>query len=77
MTSDHITQPVNMVHDPCDHVWRANATTQGAEFLGLWERIHNPESNYLEFEVIGLEAGRKAVFVRHPAHVFRYALRYV
>ena len=26
-------------------------------FLGLWERMHNPQFNYLEFEVIEQEAG--------------------
>ena len=26
-------------------------------FLGLWERIHNPNFNYLEFEAIEQEAG--------------------
>jgi len=35
------------------------------EFLGLWERIHNPKFNYLEFEVIDREAGRNA-FVLTP-----------
>ena len=35
------------------------------EFLGLWERIHNPNFNYLEFEVIDREAGRNA-FILTP-----------
>ena len=35
------------------------------EFLGLWERIHNPDFNYLEFEVIDREAGRNG-FVLTP-----------
>jgi len=35
------------------------------EFIGLWERIHNPNFNYLEFEVIDREAGRNA-FVLTP-----------
>ena len=35
------------------------------EFLGLWERIHNPKFNYLEFEVIDREAGRNS-FVLTP-----------
>ena len=35
------------------------------EFLGLWERIHNPSFNYLEFEVIDREASRNA-FVLTP-----------
>ncbi|MFZ4816732.1 MAG: KilA-N domain-containing protein, partial [Phototrophicaceae bacterium] len=43
--------------------WLRNRST--VEFLGLWERIHNPEFNYLEFEVIELEAGRNA-FVLTP-----------
>jgi hypothetical protein len=33
--------------------------------LGLWERIHNPNFNYLEFEVIDRAAGRNA-FVMSP-----------
>jgi len=35
------------------------------EFIGLWERIHNPNFNYLEFEVIDREAGRNS-FVLTP-----------
>lgn len=29
-------------------------------FLGVWERINKPESNSLEFEGIGNEAGRSS-----------------
>ena len=43
--------------------WMRNRST--IEFLGLWERIHNPNFNYLEFEVIDGEAGRNA-FVLSP-----------
>ena len=43
--------------------WMRNRST--VEFLGLWERIHNPNFNYLEFEVIDSEAGRNA-FVLSP-----------
>jgi hypothetical protein len=43
--------------------WMRNRST--VEFLGLWERIHNPDFNYLEFEVIDHEAGRNA-FVLTP-----------
>ena len=43
--------------------WLRNRST--VEFLGLWERIHNPNFNYLEFEVIDREAGRNA-FVLTP-----------
>jgi hypothetical protein len=43
--------------------WMRNRST--VEFLGLWERIHNPNFNYLEFEVIDGEAGRNA-FVLTP-----------
>jgi hypothetical protein len=43
--------------------WMRNRST--IEFLGLWERIHNPNFNYLEFEVIDREAGRNA-FVLTP-----------
>ncbi|GHV19843.1 hypothetical protein AGMMS49959_05890 [Planctomycetales bacterium] len=43
--------------------WLRNRST--VEFLGLWERIHNPNFNYLEFEVIEREAGRNA-FVLTP-----------
>jgi hypothetical protein len=45
--------------------WMRNRST--VEFLGLWERIHNPNFNYLEFEVIDREAGRNA-FVLTPKH---------
>ena len=43
--------------------WMRNRGT--VEFLGLWERIHNPNFNYLEFEVIDREAGRNS-FVLTP-----------
>jgi len=43
--------------------WLRNRNT--IEFIGLWERIHNPDFNYLEFEVIDREAGRNA-FVLTP-----------
>jgi len=43
--------------------WMRNRNT--IEFLGLWEQIHNPDFNYLEFEVIDKEAGRNA-FVLTP-----------
>lgn len=43
--------------------WLRNKST--VEFLGLWERIHNPNFNYLEFEVIDREAGRNS-FVLTP-----------
>jgi hypothetical protein len=43
--------------------WMRNRNT--IEFLGLWEQIHNPDFNYLEFEVIDREAGRNA-FVLTP-----------
>jgi len=43
--------------------WMRNRST--VEYLGLWERIHNPDFNYLEFEVIDNEAGRNS-FVLTP-----------
>jgi len=43
--------------------WMRNRST--VEFLGLWERLFNPNFNYLEFEVIDKEAGRNA-FVLTP-----------
>jgi len=43
--------------------WMRNRST--VEFLGLWERIHNDNFNYLEFEVIDGEAGRNS-FVLTP-----------
>lgn len=35
--------------------WMRNRNT--VRFLGLWERFHNPNFNYLEFEAIEAEAG--------------------
>lgn len=35
------------------------------DFLGLWEQLHNPEFNYLEFEAIKSEAGTNS-FVLTP-----------
>ena len=43
--------------------WMRNRST--VEFLGLWEQMHNPDFNYLEFEVIDREAGRNG-FVLTP-----------
>jgi hypothetical protein len=43
--------------------WMRSRST--VEYLGLWEKIHNPNFNYLEFEVIDGEAGRNA-FVLTP-----------
>jgi len=43
--------------------WMRNRST--IEFLGLWEQIHNPDFNYLKFEVIDREAGRNS-FVLTP-----------
>ena len=35
--------------------WITNKNT--LEYLGVWERINNPDFNYPEFVVIGQEAG--------------------
>jgi len=43
--------------------WMRNRGT--LEFLGLWEKLYNPNFNYLEFEVIDREAGRNG-FVLTP-----------
>lgn len=43
--------------------WMRNRNT--VEYLGIWERIHNPDFNSLEFEGIDREAGRNA-FVLTP-----------
>lgn len=43
--------------------WMRNRST--VEFLGLWERLYNPNFNYLEFEVIDRDAGRNG-FVLTP-----------
>ena len=43
--------------------WMMNRNT--VEFLGLWERIHNPDFNSLEFEGIEKDAGRNS-FVLNP-----------
>jgi len=43
--------------------WMRNRST--VEFLGLWERLFNPDFNYLEFEVIDKEAGHNS-FVLTP-----------
>ncbi len=36
------------------------------EFLGIWERLHNPDFNRVEFEAVKNESGRNA-FVMTPA----------
>ena len=43
--------------------WMRNRNT--VRFLGLWERFHNPNFNYLEFEAIEREAGLNS-FVLTP-----------
>ena len=35
--------------------WLRNRNT--VEFLGIWERVHNPEFNYGEFAIIRSQAG--------------------
>jgi hypothetical protein len=35
--------------------WLRNRNT--VEFLGIWERVHNPEFNYGEFAIIRTQAG--------------------
>ena len=35
--------------------WMRNRNT--IRFLGLWERLHNPQFNYLEFEAIESQSG--------------------
>src|SRR5690554_1939769 len=35
--------------------WITNKNT--LEYLGVWERVNNPDFNYPEFRVIGQEAG--------------------
>lgn len=41
--------------------WLKNKDT--VLFLGVWERIHNPDFNSLEFEGIRMEAGRNSFFL--------------
>ena len=43
--------------------WLRNKST--IEYLGLWEQLHNPDFNYLEFEAIKNEAGTNS-FVLTP-----------
>jgi hypothetical protein len=48
--------------------WLRNRNTM--EFLGVWERIYNPNFNYGEFATIRNQAGRtprEAQPVSHPA----------
>jgi hypothetical protein len=42
--------------------WLKNKDT--VLFLGVWEQIHNPDFNSLEFEGIRNEAGRNSFFSR-------------
>lgn len=50
---------------PSDVIQNWMRTRSTVEFIGLWERLNNPNFNYLEFEVIDREAGRNA-FVLTP-----------
>ena len=49
--------------------WLKNKDT--VLFLGVWERIHNPEFNSLEFEGIRNEAGRNSFFLSAKAWIER------
>ena len=35
--------------------WLRNRNT--IEFLGIWERVHNPDFNYIEFDIIKSQTG--------------------
>lgn len=43
--------------------WMRNRST--VEFIGLWEKLHNPDFNYLEFEAIESNSGKNS-FVLTP-----------
>jgi len=49
--------------------WLKNKDT--VLFLGVWERIHNPDFNSLEFEGIRNEAGRNSFFLSAKAWIDR------
>ena len=49
--------------------WLKNKDT--VLFLGVWERMHNPDFNSLEFEGIRNEAGRNSFFLSAKAWVVR------
>ena len=40
--------------------WLRNRNT--IEYLGIWEKIHNPDFNYGEFAIIKSHVGRKVGF---------------
>jgi hypothetical protein len=40
--------------------WISNKNT--LEYIGIWEKIHNPQFNYPEFGVIELESGVNRFF---------------
>ena len=44
--------------------WLKNKDT--VLFLGVWEKLHNPDFNSLEFEGIRNEAGRNSFFLSGP-----------
>ncbi|MDR2866418.1 MAG: KilA-N domain-containing protein [Methanomassiliicoccaceae archaeon] len=67
--SDHISltdiaryKNTNYPSDVIQNWLRSRSTV---EFLGLWERLYNPNFNYLEFEVVYREAGSNT-FVLTP-----------
>jgi hypothetical protein len=49
--------------------WLKNKDT--VLFLGVWEQIHNPDFNSLEFEGIRNEAGRNSFFLSAKAWIDR------
>jgi len=45
--------------------WLRNRNT--VEYLGIWERVHNPDFNYGEFAIIKSQAGLNSYKIRLPS----------
>ena len=49
--------------------WMRNRST--VSFIGLWELLHNPEFNCLEFEAIKKESGDNGFVMTHKPNMYR------
>lgn len=49
--------------------WMRNRMT--IEFLGLWEKINNPNFNHIEFDVFRNKAGLNSFYLTHKTFIYK------
>lgn len=57
LSVDDILSNVNLILSLSPDKYHSARNT--IEFLGIWEEIHNPDFNYVEFAIIKSQAGLK------------------